>query len=95
MKVICCFLFSAICFICKGQFAIDAEAGACKFGYNNVRISGKEGTFFSLSNDFERKINPYYRIRVSYTMNKRHTISALYAPLTIQSSGVPASDIYF
>jgi hypothetical protein len=95
MKVLYSFIFSFIYIVCKGQFALDAETGVCQFGYNDVRISGKEGTFFSLSNDFESKVNPYYRIRASYTIKKRHTLSVLYAPLTIKSSGVPVADIYF
>lgn len=77
------------------QVTLDAEAGICRFGYNDVRISGTEGTLFSLSDDFKSKVSPFYRARLSYTLKQRHVISALFAPLQIKSSGTPSQTIYF
>ncbi|PBQ30346.1 hypothetical protein CNR22_00735 [Sphingobacteriaceae bacterium] len=80
---------------CKAQLAIDLETGICFFGYNDVQIPGKEGTRFSLSRDFDKTLSPYYRARVNYTFKRRHTLSALYAPLSVKSSGIISSDLYF
>lgn len=66
---------------------MDVEGGACTFGYNDVRISGSEGTLFSLSDNFKSKTSPYFRALLNYTFKGRHTVSALFAPLPITSSG--------
>ena len=77
------------------QAAIDFETGFVSTGYNNVRIPGDQGTRFSLKNDLTPKTELFYRIRMNYTINSRHTISALYAPLEIQSEGRVANAILF
>lgn len=88
------FLFSTVIFS-KAQGFIDVEGGMARFGYNDVKIPGNGGTLFSLSDDFDSKISSYYRGRLGYTLKNRHTVSLLYAPLTIKSSGVPQNTIYF
>ncbi len=79
------FVISAsIFFICfmsmmvsaNAQAFIDLETGAIFTGYNNVRIPGDAG-----------KPNAFIRLRAGYAIGKRHTISLLYAPLTIKSDG--------
>lgn len=87
--LLCCKLVS------QAQIFLDAETGLARFGYNDVRISGKEGTLFSLSDDFSSQLSPYFRARVGYTIKNRHTLSVLYAPLTIQGSGIPQNTIHF
>lgn len=83
MKKIYLVIFALLMFtVTHAQFAIDLETGAAKFGYNDVRIPGNSGTLFSLSDNFENKLSPYFRARAQYTFNKRHTILALYAPFT-------------
>ncbi len=77
------------------QFNLDLETGAYFSGYNDVRIPGDKGTLFSLSEDLESDPGFYYRIRLFYNINKRHHIGALYAPLSIQSSGKINKDIDF
>lgn len=79
----------------NGQASFDLETGAVGTGYNNVRIPGDQGTFFSLKNDLISKPEIFYRIRASYTIKNRHILSLLYAPLETVSKGNLAYDIFF
>jgi hypothetical protein len=79
----------------KGQALFDLEAGAVGTGYNDLRIPGNQGTLFSLKDDLISKTEFFYRIRASYTIKSRHTLSLLYAPLTTVSTGNVANDIIF
>jgi hypothetical protein len=78
-----------------GQASFDLETGAVATGYNNVRIPGDQGTLFSMKNDLISKTEIFFRIRVSYTIKSRHTLSLLYAPLETNSNGKVPNDIFF
>ncbi len=71
----------------KAQLSLDIESGAVIAGYNDVRIPGDKGTLFSLTDDLNAKPTVFIRLRAGYTINTRHTISLLYAPLTVKSDG--------
>ena len=79
----------------KAQALIDLETGAVFTGYNDVRIPGDEGTFFSLKDDLIPKAEFFYRLRLNYTIKSRHTFSLLYAPLETTSKGSVPYDIFF
>lgn len=79
----------------NAQLFLDAESGIAVTGYNNVRIPGDAGTTFSFTNDLKADPKIFFRIRAGYTFLKRHTISALYAPLEIRSTGAVPYDIIF
>ena len=79
----------------NAQAAVDFETGAVFTGYNDVRIPGDEGTRFSLKDDLKSNPAFFYRIRLSYTIKSRHTLSLLYAPLETKSEGSVADDIFF
>ena len=79
----------------KAQALIDLESGAVFTGYNDVRIPGDEGTFFSLKDDLIPKTEFFYRLRLNYTIKSRHTLSLLYAPLETISEGSVTKDIFF
>lgn len=79
----------------KAQPMLDLETGAVFSGYNNVRIPGNLGTNFSLKDDLKSQVTPFYRLRASYVIKKRHSFSVLYAPLKIKSEGNVAKDIFF
>jgi len=79
----------------KAQAMLDVETGAVFTGYNDVRIPGDEGTFFSLKDDLIPKAEFFYRIRLNYTFKSRHTFSLLYAPLETTSEGSVSNDIFF
>ncbi|WP_394758484.1 hypothetical protein [Flavobacterium sp.] len=79
----------------KAQALIDFETGIVSTGYNDVRVPGNQGTLFSLKDDLTTKSELFYRIRLSYTLKSRHTISLLYAPLETKSEGRVTKDIFF
>jgi len=69
------------------QVEFDVETGVVFSGYNDVRIPGNGGTLFSLSEELEADPGIFYRIRVFYNFNARHHLGALFAPLSINSTG--------
>ncbi len=71
----------------KAQLSLDVESGAVIAGYNNVRIPGDAGTLFSLTDDLHARPDVFLRLRAGYTIKSRHTVSVLYAPLTVKSDG--------
>jgi len=79
----------------KAQALIDLESGLVFTGYNDVRIPGDGGSLFSLKDDLIPKTGIFYRIRLSYTIKSRHTLSLLYAPLETKSEGSVTNDIFF
>ncbi len=77
------------------QVDLDIESGIVHSGYNDVRIPGEGGTLFSLSENLEADPEIFYRIRVFYNFNDRHHLGALYAPLSINSTGQLDRDLIF
>lgn len=79
----------------KAQTTIDLESGMVFTGYNDVRIPGDSGTLFSLKDALKSSTKIFYRVRASYIIKSRHTLSLLYAPLETKSSGSVSNDILF
>ena len=80
----------------SGQFRLDLESGlVLGTNYNDVRIPNSGGTLFNLSNELSAKPTVFYRVRAGYTFGNRHTVSALYAPLTVQYTGQFSRDVNF
>ncbi|MDG1106782.1 MAG: hypothetical protein P8N26_11545 [Cyclobacteriaceae bacterium] len=77
------------------QALVDVETGSVITGYNDIRVPGDLGTLFSLKDDLKSKTKIFYRLRASYTLQSRHTISLLYAPLEIKSAGRVPDKIFF
>lgn len=78
------------------QFQFDAETGGAASGYNRVRIPGDEGTLIDLSESLESSLTFFYRLRLSYTtLNEAHTLSVLFAPLTLRYEGTFGQDLQF
>ncbi|MBN2246823.1 MAG: hypothetical protein JW755_13380 [Candidatus Aminicenantes bacterium] len=71
----------------EAQWFVDIESGYVFNGYNDVQIPGDTGTRFSLTDDLEAESSIFYRLRVGIRFNERHTLSALFAPLSIEASG--------
>lgn len=69
------------------KWGIDFETGPVFAGYNDVRIPGNTGTEFSLSEELEMKSSHFFRVRFAHSINDRHHISALVAPLRLDASG--------
>lgn len=93
--IISTFMLLSLTSSIKAQVMIDVETGVVFTGYNDVRIPGDMGTFFSLKDDLIPKTELFYRIRLNYTIKSRHTLSLLYAPLETKSGGSVANDIFF
>jgi hypothetical protein len=68
------------------QWALDLETGRVSSGYNDVRIPGKGGTRFSLSEDLTIAPSAFFRARISFAFGK-HTLSLLAAPLSLKAAG--------
>lgn len=79
----------------NAQAIIDFETGAVLNGYNDVRIPGDQGTLFSLTDDLKTEKNIFYRLRASYIIKSRHSLSILYAPLETKSQGSLPNEILF
>ena len=78
------------------QFFIDAESGlVAGTPYNTVRIPNKGGTTFNIAKDLTIAPKVFYRLRLGYTIADRHTISVLYAPLTVQYEGAFSKPVTF
>jgi hypothetical protein len=78
-----------------GEIRFDLESGIVGSGYNDVRIPGDTGTLFSLSEDLSTDSKAYFRARIEYVFGGRHTLSALYAPLTLEAAGRLESAVIF
>jgi hypothetical protein len=90
-----------ILFIClhsnlyaNAQTFIHVESGAFFTGMNDIR-NGNNGTLFSLKNDFQTPVSPFFRLRVGYLSNGKDYFSFLYAPLKILETGTIEKDILF
>jgi hypothetical protein len=79
----------------NAQVSMDVETGLVSTGYNDVRIPGNQGTFISLKDDLKPSLDIFYRIKLNYTFSSAHTLSLLYAPLTVESEGRLNKDVNF
>ncbi len=89
------FLTYSLSISVKAQALFDIESGLVFPGYNNVRIPGDQGTLFSLQDDITSETAFFYRVRLSYIIKSRHTLSLLYAPLETKSEGSIPRDVFF
>jgi hypothetical protein len=88
-------LFTILAIPVFSQVELDIETGSIFTGYNDVRIPGDGGTLFSLSDELTADPTFYYRIRLFYDFNSRHHLGALFAPLSINSTGKLDRDLIF
>lgn len=73
-----------------GQIHAELETGLAFNTYNELRFpNGTNSTAdaLTITNELGKSNTYFYRLRAGYTINKKHTISALYAPLTFDYSG--------
>jgi len=78
-----------------GGFEAELEAGLVAASRNDVRIPGAGGTNLSLVDELSAPIAPAFRLRVGYRLADRHLITALYAPLRLNATGVLPRDTNF
>ena len=79
----------------NAQVILDVETGLVSTGYNDVRIPGNQGTLISFKDDLTPSSGIFYRIRLNYTFSTAHTLSLLFAPLTVKSEGRINKDVNF
>lgn len=73
----------------------DFEAGLVAASRNDVRIPGEGGTQLSLVDDLSAPLTPVFRARVGHRFAERHFVTALYAPLRINATGVLDREVSF
>jgi len=66
------------------SFWTDFESGMVFTGYNDVQIPSEGGTRFSLSKDIPSKKAFFYRIQAGFNFMEKHSLFALFAPLSIK-----------
>lgn len=78
----------------NAQPFVNVESGALFTNINDIR-NGINGTLFSLKNDFQTPISPYFRLRAGFLSDEKNHFSFLYAPLKILETGTIERDILF
>jgi hypothetical protein len=73
----------------------DAEGGYVWPGYIDVRIPNETGTLFSLTDDLPAESKFIYRLRLGYRFSPKHSLSVLFAPLSLNAQGRVNKDIFF
>jgi hypothetical protein len=81
--------------ISYSEWFLDVEGGWVWCTKNDVRIPGDTGTPFSLSDDFTIESKFAFRLRLGYQLHPRHSLSVLYAPLSLNAEGSIDKDIFF
>lgn len=82
-------------FDAQAGWQFDIESGAAINGYNDVRIPGDRGTYFSLTEDLESDPYLFWRMRITRELGDRHYLSLLAAPLRFKSRGSLDWDVLF
>jgi hypothetical protein len=77
------------------RWTAELEGGGVFSGYNDARIPNAGGTLFSLSRDLDIAAKAYYRLRLSYALSRRHELSLLFAPLTLNATGTLPEAVFF
>lgn len=79
----------------QAQAFLEAEGGVAFTGYNDVRIPADSSDTISLKDDTASLYAPAFRLRAGYTFARRHTVMALYAPLTVRGSARTDRDLRY
>jgi len=95
VALVALFAFAALPSQAAGRWRLDFENGGAWAGYNDVQIPGTSGTRFSLTDDFSVDSAYYFRLRLSFQIHPRHSLSLLFAPLSLKASGRTAEPILF
>jgi hypothetical protein len=73
---------------------LQTETGLVFDSFNDVRVPNASGTDFSLVDDLDAEAGLFARLRIGYGFG-RHSVSALVAPLRLESSGTLDRDVSF
>lgn len=78
-----------------GDWFLDTEGGYLWPGYIDVRIPNETGTLFSLTDDLPAESKCVYRLRMVYQFHPKHSVTILFAPLSLNARGSIDKDISF
>ena len=81
-------------FSLSAQAFVNFESGAFITHTNDIR-NGKNGTLFSLKDDFSVPLSPFIRLRAGFVLNEKNHFSFLYAPLKITATGTINKSIIY
>lgn len=90
------YIFCMLFFISSVALAderISAEFGMRQTQYNQVRISGDDGTQLNMAKSLDQ--DPYLRLDYKHSFENRHGFRLLYAPLKAEGSRTYGRDINF
>jgi hypothetical protein len=93
MLILFLLLFFPVSAWCDWFF--DAEGGYVWPSYIDVRIPNETGTLFSLTDDLPAESRLVYRLRLGYQFHPKHSLSVLFAPLSLDAQGSVDKDISF
>jgi hypothetical protein len=79
----------------RGDWFFDVEGGYVWPGYIDVRIPNDTGTLFSLTDDLPAESKFVYRLRLGCQFHPKHSVSVLFAPLSLNAQGSVDKDISF
>jgi len=74
---------------------LDLESGGVFGGYNDVQIPRETGTEISLTDDLELDSKLFFRARLNWNINEKHTLSLFAAPLSINAKGQVDKEVLF
>lgn len=77
------------------RWQLELETGPVWNSYNQIAIPGDTGSRFSLPDSLDIKPRLAYRLRLGYQISRRHGLSLLYAPLSLDADGRLPAKIYF
>ena len=81
--------------IASDNFRIELEGGIVAQSSNRIRIpNDDEGSRFNLAS-FSKGPFPAFRVSGSYTINEKHIIRGLIAPLQLRTSGIFQEQVLF
>jgi hypothetical protein len=79
----------------KGDWFFDFEGSYVWPGYIDVRIPNETGTLFSLKDELPAGSKFVYRLRLGYQFHPKHSVSLLFAPLSLNAQKRVGKDISF
>ena len=77
------------------RYGVLVEGAAVWVPRNDVRIPPDTGTEFSVTDLIGNEASPATRVELTFDINERHGFRLTYAPLQVNGSGVPATEIVF
>ena len=82
-------------FSVERPFLLDLEAGPVWNTYNKLAVPNDTGTRFSLTDALDVESKMVFRVKLAYKIAQKHSLSLLYAPLSLKGTGILPSNVAF